>query len=78
MTEQLRIPSAWLVFIVLHIIEVIRSIVEHLGDDEGDFLGQSKLVRPFLVHSEHKVAFLKCSASGISGMESTQGLLIDG
>ena len=53
MAEQLRIPSAWLVFIVIHIVEVICSVVEHLSDDEGTFPSGSKLVRPLLIHSEH-------------------------
>ena len=78
MAEQLCIPSAWLIFIVLHFVEVIRSIVEHLGDDEGTFPSRSKLVRPLLIHSEHQVSFLKCSTSHISGMESTEVLLING
>ena len=78
MAEQLRIPSAWHVFLVFHIVEVIRSVVEHLGDDEGTFPSRSKLVRPLLLHSKHKVSFLKCSTSDITGMESTQILLIDG
>ena len=78
MVEQLRIPSAWLVFLLFHIVEVIRSIVEHLGNDEGTFPSGSKLVRPLLIHSEHKVSFLKCSTSHVSGMESTEVLLING
>ena len=78
MAEQLRIPSTWLVLLVLHIVEVICSIVEHLGDDEGAFPGRSELVRPFLVHSEHKVSLLECSIPDISCMESTEVLLVDG
>ena len=68
----------WLVFFLGYIVEVIRPIVEHLGDDEGAFPSRSELVRLFLVHSEHKVSFLKCSTPYVSGMESTQVLLING
>ena len=42
MAEQLRIPRAWLVFFLGYVVEVIRPIVKHLGDDEGAFLGRSK------------------------------------
>jgi hypothetical protein len=56
MAEQLRIPSAWLIFLLFHIVEVICSIVEHLGDDEGTFPSGRKLVRLLLIHSEHKVS----------------------
>ena len=48
MVEQLCIPRVWLVFLLFHIVEV-RSIVEHLGDDEGTFPGRSKLVRLLLL-----------------------------
>ena len=68
MAEQLRIPSVWLVFIVLHIVEVIRSVVEHLSDDEGAFPSGCKLMRPLLIHSENKAPLLKCSTSHISGI----------
>jgi hypothetical protein len=53
---------------LLHIIEVICSVVEHLGDDEGTFPSGGKLMRLLLVHSEHKVSFLKCSTLHISGI----------
>ena len=78
MAEQLRIPSTWLVLLLFHIVEVICSVVEHLGDDKGTFPSRSKLVRPLLIHSEHKVSFLKCSTTYISGMESMEVLLING
>ena len=78
MAEQLRIPSVWLVFLVFHIVQVVRSVVEHLGDDEGAFPSGSKLVRPLLIHSENQVSFLKCSTFHFSGMESTKILLING
>ena len=68
----------WLVFFLGYVVEVIRPIVEHLGDDEGTFPSRSKLVRSFLIHSEYKVSFLEGSTPDITGMESTQILLIDG
>ena len=76
--EQLRIPSTWLVFLVLNVVEVVRSIVEHSGDNEGAFPGRSKLVWFLLIHSENQVSLLKCSTPHVSGMESTHVLLIDG
>ena len=36
-----------------YVVEVIRPVVEYLGDDEGAFPGRSELVRPFLIHSEY-------------------------
>ena len=78
MAEQLCVPCTWLVHFLGYVVDVIRSIVKHLGDDEGTFPGRSKLVRSFLIHSEHKVSFLECSTSDIMGMESTQVFLIDG
>ena len=77
-TKQLCVPCAWLVHVLGYVVDVVRSIVKHLGDDEGTFPGRSELVRSFLIHSEHKVSFLECSTSDIMGMESTQILLIDG
>ena len=76
--EQLCIPRVWLVFFLGYIVEVIHSIVEHIGDDEGTFLGQSELVRSFLNHSEHKVSLLKRSTFDIADVESMQILLING
>ena len=78
MAEQLRIPSAWLVFLVFHIVQVVRSLVEHFGDDEGAFPSRSKLVWLLLIHSENQVSLLKCSTSHVSGMESMEVLLING
>ena len=71
MAEQLCIPRTWLVHLLVNVVDVVRSVVKHLGDDEGTFPGRSKLVRPFLIHSEHQVSFVECSTSDISGMEST-------
>ena len=42
--EQLHIPGAWLVFLVLDVVKVVRSIVEHSGDHEWAFPRGSKLV----------------------------------
>ena len=78
MAEQLRIPSTWLIFLLFHIVEVIRSVVEHFGDDERSFPSRSKIVRPLLIHLEHQVSLLKCSTSHVFGMESTEVLLING
>ena len=78
MAEQLCIPSAWLIFIVLHFVEVICSIVEHFGDEEGALPGESKLVWFLLVHSKNQVSLLKCPTPYVSGMESTRVLLING
>ena len=50
--EQLRIPSARLVFLVLDIVEVVCSILEHSGDNEGAFPRGSKLVWFLLIHSK--------------------------
>ena len=63
---------------MLDVVEVVRSIVEHSGDNEGAFSGRSKLVRFLLIHSENQVSLLKCSTPHVSGMESMQVLLIDG
>ena len=76
--KQLCVPRAWLVHVLGYVVDVVRSIVKHLGDDEGTFSGRGELVRPFLIHSEHKVSFLECSTSNITDMESMQILLIDG
>ena len=42
--EQLRIPSPWLVLLMLDIIKVVCSIVEHSGDNEGTFPSWGELV----------------------------------
>ena len=76
--EQLRIPSARFVFLVLDIIEVLRSIVEHSGDNEGTFPSRGELVWFLLIHSKNQVSLLKGSAPHVFSVESTQVLLIDG
>ena len=58
--DQFRIPSVWLIFIVLDVEKTIRSIVEHFGDDERAFPRRSDLVWFLLVHSKNQVPFLKC------------------
>ena len=63
---------------MLDVVKTVRPVVENLGDDEGTFPRRSKLVRPLLVYSEHKVSFLKCSTFDIASMELTQILLRDG
>ena len=67
-TEQLCVPCTWLVYFLGYVVDVIRSIVKHLGDDEGTFLGRSELVRSLLNHSEQKVSLLKRSTSNIAGV----------
>ena len=42
--EELRIPGSWLINLAIDIIEVVCSIVEDSGDDEGAFPSRSKLV----------------------------------
>ena len=76
--EQLRIPSAWLVFLVLDIVKVVCSVVEHSGDNEGAFPSRSELVRFLLIHSKNQVSLLKCSTPNVSGVESMQVLMING
>ena len=44
--------------LVFHIIQVICSVVEHFGDDEGAFPGGSKLVWTLLIHLENQVPLL--------------------
>ena len=75
--KQFCVPYTWLVHVLAYVVDVVRSIVKHLGDDEGTFLGLCELVRSFLNHSEHKVSFLKCSTSDVASVELTQILLID-
>ena len=60
-----------------NIVKAVRSIVENLGDDEGTFPSRSKLVWLLLIHSENQISFLEGSTLHVSGMESTQVLLID-
>ena len=78
MVEQLCVPRTWLIHLLGYVVDVVCSVVKHLGDDEGAFPGRIELVRPFPIHSEHKVSFVERSTSNITGMESTQILLIDG
>ena len=61
----------WLIFFLGYVVDVIRPVVEHLGDDEGAFPGWSEFVRSLLMHSEHRVSLLECSTSDIIGMEWT-------
>ena len=51
--EQFRIPSVWLIFIVLDVEKTICSIVEHFGDDERAFPGKRELVWFLFVHSKN-------------------------
>ena len=62
---------------MLDIVKAVCSIVENLGDDEGTFPSRSKLVWLLLIHSENQISFLEGSTLHVSGMESTQVLLID-
>ena len=41
-TKQLCVQCMWLVHFLGHVVDVVRPIVKHLGDDEGAFLGRSK------------------------------------
>ena len=63
---------------MLDIVEVVHSIMEHSGDNEGAFPSRSKLVWFLLVHLENQISLLKRSTSHVFGVESTQVLLIDG
>ena len=76
--EQLRIPSLWLVFLMLDIVKMVCPIVENSGDDEGTFPSRGELVWFLLIHSKNQISLLKCSTPHISGVELTQVLLIDG
>ena len=69
--EQIRIPGAWLIFIMLDVEETVCSVVEHLGDDERAFPSGGELVWPLLIHSEDQVPFLECTDPYVLGMEST-------
>ena len=51
--------------------------MEDSGDYEGTFPSRSEFVWFLLIHSEDQVSFLEGSTLHISGMESTQVLLID-
>lgn len=63
---------------MLDVKEAICSVVEHFGDDEGALPSGSELMGSLLVHSKNQVSFLKCSTPYVSGMESTQVLLVNG
>ena len=63
---------------MLDVVKTVRPVVENLGDDEGAFPSRSKFVWFVLIHSEDQISFLEGSALHISGLESTQVLLIDG
>ena len=76
--EQLRVPSPWLVFLMLNTVKMVCSIVENFGDDEGALPGRGQLVWFLLIHPKNQVSFLKGSTPHISGVESTQVLLING
>ena len=76
--EQLRVPSPWLVSLMLDIVKMVCSIVENSGDNEGTFPSRGELVWFLLIHSKNQVSLLKGSAPHISGVESTQVLLING
>ena len=41
--EQFRIPSPWLVLLMLDIVKVVCSVVEHSGDNEGAFQAGASL-----------------------------------
>ena len=63
---------------MLDIVKTVCSIVEDSGDYEGAFPSRSEFVWFLLIHSEDQVSFLEGSTLHISGMESTQVLLING
>ena len=75
--EQIRIPSSWLVNLAIDVVKTVCSVVENFGDDEGAFPSRGEFVWLLLVHSEDQVSFLEGSTLHISGMESTQVLMID-
>ena len=76
--EQLRVPSPWLVFLMLDTVKMVCSIVENFGDDEGAFPSWGELVWFLLIHSKNQVSFLKGPTPHNSGVESMQVLLING
>ena len=63
---------------MLDVVKTVRPVVENLGDDEGAFPRRSKLVWFVLIHSENQISLLEGSTSHISGVETTQILLVDG
>ena len=76
--EELCIPGSRLINLAIDIVKMVCSIVENSGDDERNFPSRSELVWFLLIHSEDQVSFLEGSTLHVSGMESTQVLLIDG
>ena len=42
--EQLRVPSPWLVFLMLNTVKMVCSVVENFVDDEGALPSRGKLV----------------------------------
>ena len=69
--EQIHILGARLIFIVFDVEETIRSIVEHLGDDERAFPSGGELVWLLLIYSEDQVPLLERTTPYVLGMEST-------
>ena len=51
--EQLRVPSPWLVFLMLNTVKMVCSIVENFGDNEGTFPSRGELVWFLLIHSKN-------------------------
>src|SRR3990170_1729532 len=74
--EQICIPSPWLVNALLEIVEVVGSVVQYFGDDEGTFPHRGELMGPLLIHSKHQITFVKRLALDMPCMEATQVLLI--
>src|SRR3954468_7121472 len=77
-TEQVHVPCSRLVDPSIDVVEVIRSVVQDFGDDEGAFPGRGKFVRFLLIHAEDQISFLKGSTLHISGVKPTQLLMVDG
>ena len=76
--EQVRIPGSWLVNLAIDVVKGGCSVVENFGNNEGAFPSRGEFVWLLLVHSKDQVSFLEGSALHVSGIESTQVLLIDG
>ena len=60
------------------VVKTVRPVVENFGDDEGSFPSRGELVWFLLIHSKNQAPLLKGSTPHVSGVESTQVLLIDG
>ena len=67
-TKQLRVPSPWLVLLMLDAVKMVCSIVENFGDDEGAFPSRGDLVRFLLIHSKNQVSLLKGSTVVVLGL----------